>query len=388
MASLPYTRIVNATLTKLDNFPTREGFGTPLIISDIVSDVVAAAVDASTPVKAYGSLDEIAVDWGSDTGVYAAAQDIYQQDITPIQIKVGYVLPTTALTITAGLDAIEQFDNNFYWGLPAAAAASGVAAWHDNVTLLTAMVDWFETKSKILGILSNDANTESKSDTSTIAYFTKNSNYARTFVAYHDDATGESSLHALIAAYGATRNLDDADSSYTMNFKPFNGIAAVDKGSAAVQAVTGFVPGLGLDDTEGHMATTYINIGGVNMTHTGSMSDGGFIDEKHFEDWLIARTQEEVVALFTNSAKVPYTDKGFDQVVQAVQRVLNRALTNGSIAEFEDVNGDIRNWLISVPRVASIAASQRRQRIMPTIAVKFRYAGAIHYTTINYTMAF
>ena len=39
----------------------------------------------------------------------------------------------------------------------------------------------------------------------------------------------------------------------------------------------------------------------------------------------------------------------------------------------------------SVPSVFDVPASQRNARIAPAIAVKFRYAGPVHYTSINYT---
>lgn len=384
MAKLPYTRVVNVTLTRNDAFPTREGFGVPLILSDIVSDVTAGAVDATTLVKTYGTMAEVAEDWGVNTGAYAVAQDIFQQEVTPLQIKIGFCDPTDAASITSGLNAIELFDDGWYWLLPVAAGAS----WHDDSALTTAMVDWVETRSKMLGLLSTDANTESIANTTSIAYVHQQANLSRTFVAYHTDTTGKTSLHGAIAAYGATRNLDDEESAYTIKFKNFNGIADIDKGSAAVQAITGFVPNIGMDNTQGRFANTYVEIGGRDFVTEGTMCDGGFIDEMHFQDWLIARTKEEILALFLNTPRVPYSDKGFDMVAQAVQRVLNRALTNGTIRPYEDGDGNIVNWAISVPRVATIAASQRRQRIMPAIAVTFRYQAAVHFTTVNYTMTF
>jgi hypothetical protein len=38
--------------------------------------------------------------------------------------------------------------------------------------------------------------------------------------------------------------------------------------------------------------------------------------------------------------------------------------------------------------VFDVPEAQRKARIAPAIAVRFRYAGAVHYTTINYTMTF
>jgi hypothetical protein len=38
--------------------------------------------------------------------------------------------------------------------------------------------------------------------------------------------------------------------------------------------------------------------------------------------------------------------------------------------------------------VFDVPASQRKARIAPAIGVRFRYSGAVHYTTINYRMTF
>jgi len=43
---------------------------------------------------------------------------------------------------------------------------------------------------------------------------------------------------------------------------------------------------------------------------------------------------------------------------------------------------------IEVPSVFDVPESQRKMRVSPVIPVTFRYAGAVHYTTINYTMTF
>jgi len=108
----------------------------------------------------------------------------------------------------------------------------------------------------------------------------------------------------------------------------------------------------------------------------------------HFQDWIVARTQEELLGIFTTNATIPYTDVGLNTLVQGVQAVLGRARTAGLITPYENTDGDTINWSLSVPRVATVAAAQRRQRIAPAIAVSFRYSGSVHYATVNYSMTF
>lgn len=380
MANLPYTRVVNVNLTRLDNFPSRQGFGVPLILSEIVSDVTTA-VAAATPVKTYGTVAEVAVDFGVTTAAYLTAQAMFGQNPAPLQVKIGYADPTSPATLVTGLDAIEAFDNGWYTLVPTAAGAA-----YDDGPSATAVANWIEARSKVALLPSSDANTENAANATCIAAIVKALNVSRTSVFYTASATDR--FNAAVAAYMATRNFDDQNSAYTVKFKSFNGVPTLDRNSAVIQAITGFVPGTGMDDTQGHFANCYVNIGGADFAVEGTMADGGFLDEMHFQDWIVARTQEELLGIFTTNARIPYTDVGINVLVQGVQAVLNRARSAGLIASYENTDGDVVDWALDVPRVASLAASQRRQRIAPAINVSFRYSGAIHYATVSYSMTF
>lgn len=380
MATLPYNRVVDVRLTRNDNFPNRAGFGVPLILSEIPSDVTAGAVDTANRVKTYGTLSEVAADWGSTTGAYIAAQTIFGQNPQPLQIKIAHMVDTAEAAYVADLEIIKEYDDGWYFGIPTA-----TGAWVDDVAKVTVLADWFEAQTKQLFIMSYDANTESPTDTTSVAAVLKTL-YDRTSVFYHDVAGMMPS--AAMSAYCSTRNFDDAGSAYTAKFKEFNGIPVVDKGSSSIQAVTGFVPGIGLDQTQGHFANVYIDIGGAPFNTEGQTLKGSFIDEIHFQDWVIARTQEEMLGVFLNNAAVPYTDLGMNLLVQAVQNVMLRARNAGLVADYVDGSGLSRRYSIEVPRVSTVAASQRRQRIAPAIRVQFRYAGAIHWSRVDYTMNF
>ena len=96
-----------------------------------------------------------------------------------------------------------------------------------------------------------------------------------------------------------------------------------------------------------------------------------------------------MLSALANNARIAYTNKGIQILVSAVETVLNRARVAGLIAETTDENGELLpEYEISVERVENIPASQRRQRIAPVIDAKFRYAGAVHYTSARFTMAF
>lgn len=382
--TLPYSRVVNVTVTRNDNFPTRRGFGTQLILTH---DTVAGEVDADNLTKYYATLDEVAADWDAADSVYLAALSAFSQNPRPLRLKVGYV-PTPVGADDAAkkadfidqLDALKDVDSSWYMVT--------ITAEMRDQAYLDGLVDWIEAQNKIAMLDSNDALLEDDTDTTNIAARYKGT-VERTAVFYHTDASEY--LAASMAAYMSTRNFDDANSHYTLKFKKAPGVNNVDLGSAAIAAITGFVEGIGQSESTGHVANTIVDIGDQNFLVEGSvLTQNVFVDEIHATDWIIARTEEEMLALYLNNARIPFTDQGMQQLASVPRAIMARAVRAGIVAE--DLNPETGEYepavTITVPSVFDVAESQRKARIAPAIEVRFRYAGAVHYSTINYTMAF
>lgn len=384
MAKLPYSRVVNVSVSRNDNFPTRRGFGTQLILTHTS---VAGQVDATKRTKLYASLAEVTADYPSNTSVYKAALSAFSQNPRPVRLKVGFAATPTGgddaakkAHFIASLDAILDYDQSWYM-------ITIDAAMRDQ-PYLDGLVEWTEAQSKIAMVDSNDADMQDPEDDTNIAARHKGT-VERTAVFYHSDATEY--LAASMAAYMSTRIFDDADSAYTLKFKKAPGVNAVNLGSAAVTAITGFVEGTGQSESVGHCANTLIDIGDQNFLVEGSMlTQNVFVDEIHATDWIIARTEEEALAMFLNNARIPFTDQGMQQLASVPRNIMAQAARAGIVAR--DLNPETGEYepafTITVPSVFDVAESQRKARIAPAIAVRFRYAGAVHYTTINYTMTF
>jgi len=235
---------------------------------------------------------------------------------------------------------------------------------------------------------SNDAATEDADDVTSVAGRNKGQ-FDRTAVFYHTDAAEYGAI-ALAARLG-TRNFDNADSAYTSKFKKLLGVAPVNLGSAAVQAITGFVPALGQSLNAGNMANTVVDIGGQFFVVEGStLTPNVFIDEIHATDWIIARTEEETLAVLLNNERIPYTDVGMETLASGARTVMRIADQAGLIAN--DIDDETGNYApaveFAIPSVFDVPASQRKARVAPAIGINFRYSGAVHYTTINYQMRF
>jgi hypothetical protein len=380
MAILPYNRVVNVTLSRNDAFPSRRGFGTQLMLTTVA---LAGKVDATHRTKLYGSLDEVVADWATTTDVYKAALSAFSQNPRPTQIKVGFVaidVTPTAAELQTELNSLYDSDQDWYFittdsVLRDIAAADGLVAWT-------------QAKNKLAVLDSNAVATQSPSDTTSIAARNKGE-FDRTGIFYHPNAAMYSA--ASIAAYMSTRNFDDANTAYTAKFKNLPGIEAVNLGYAAITAITGFTPGVGQSETVGHMANTYIDIGGRNFMVEGStLTANVFLDEIHTTDWIVARTEEEALGIMLNNARIPFTDQGMQMLAGAARTVMQSATRAGLIAQdLDPTTGDYAPAVvITVPSVFDVPESQRKARIAPAISVRFRYAGAVHYTTINYIMTF
>jgi len=385
MAKLPFSRVVEVTVTRQDRFPTRDGFGVPLILTS----QAAAPVSAGTRTKVYGSMEEVAAEWNAADEAYKAALSAFSQNPRPKQLKIGFIDAGTLDTVPSPamadeLDAVYAADSDWYW-------LQFTAEFRDQ-SVLDAAVAWAEAKNIQLFLDSNDARLESApvatpGPTDNIAVRNQTA-YDRTSVFYHHEP--EHYVAAAASGYTATRDFDQVDSAYTLKFKRLRGITPVNKASAAVQAITGFVPDKGLDKDEGHFANTYVDIGGLPMVVEGSTLSSAFIDEIHTSDWLIARTQETLLGILANNDVVPYTNTGIHMLVAGVEQVMQRAFKAGLIADVEDADsGDLLPaYEITVEAVEDVPAAQRRNRVAPDINCTFRYAGAVHYATVNYTMQF
>lgn len=380
MNRLPYSRVVNVNVSRNDRFPSRRGFGTQLILTTLA---VAGQVDATRRTKLYATLAEVAVDYPSDTEAYRAAETAFSQNPRPLRVKIGYVNATVALTedtIKTQLNAINDFDTAWY--------VLTITSPMRDQAYLDGLIEWVEAQNKQAFLDSNAVTMTDPSDTTNIAARHKGT-VERTSVFWSDKA--DEYLGSAFAAYMTTRNFDDVNSHYTMKFKKARGVSPSNIGSAALTAVTGFIEALGQQESSGHCANAYVDIGDQDLLVEGStLTQNVFIDEIHATDWLIARTEEETLGLFLNNARIPFTQQGLEQIASVAKMIMQLGVRAGIVAE--DINPDTGDYeaayTIEVPSIFDVPESQRKARIAPAIVVRFRFPGAVHYTTINYFMSY
>jgi hypothetical protein len=125
-------------------------------------------------------------------------------------------------------------------------------------------------------------------------------------------------------------------------------------------------------------ATTYQQVANINVTEGTKVGSGEHIDIVRGVDWLSSNCQVRTYALFVNSSKVPYTQKGAALVGGAVQSALNDAeksllLTPGSSQ-------------VQVPDVSTIDSITKGNRLLPNLAATGQLAGAIETASISVTV--
>jgi len=391
MPRLPYSRVVDVSLIREDRYAAASGFSVPLILQ---TSTVSGQLDATKRTKVYSDMTEIAVDWLSTTEAYKVANAVFSQNPRPRQLKIAY--RNTANPIADEMNAIYEYDPDWYWGLHTVELRD-VQGQRD-------LADWAESKSVLFGLESADVDTETFSTlaAASTAEYIESKNYDRTFVFYTTSASEFPA--AALTGFLATRDLDrgnlraamrgdiNSGNAYTAKFKKLIGITALNKGSAVVQAISGFIPGIGVQAASGHSANAYVNIGGLDMVVEGTVGSRAFIDEVHAGDWIVARTREALLSTLANNARIPYTNPGVAILTNAIDGVMRRAVAAGIIAGDIELSGGeeifIPEYTITHDRVENVPPTIRRNRIAPDIKIDFRYSGAFHWLSASLIMRF
>lgn len=382
MTPLPYSRTIQVNLTRRDRFPSRRGFGIPLFLTSVDK---AGLLDATYRTRTYSDASE-ALDDGYTTSddLYQALLAAFSQNPRPLQIKAGFyddAIAVDATTMQAQMALIRDYDNNWFW-------LAHESALRDTV-MQDGLSSWCEAN-PVFGMFdSNDVLTESAADTTCIAARNKNQ-FERSCVFYDRDATQFPAL-AYAAGLG-TRNYDNPNSNYTGKYKKLNGFDPIYPNTAAINAITGFTPGTGQSSTVGHLANCLIDIGQKQFVVEGSTSTQNvFIDTIHFSNWIVARTEEAILALLLNNDAVPMTDEGMEMIGGVVRAQMQAATRSGCIAIDENPLTGVYEPAVEiiVPKIiGTTTAAQRAARIAPPVTCRFRYAGAAHYVPVEYFMEF
>ena len=240
--------------------------------------------------------------------------------------------------------------------------------------------------SHVYGITTNDPQLFNAGSTTDVAASLQTLQYFRSFVQFSSDTD-----YAVASAFArcATINFSAQNSTLTLKFKQMIGVNG-EYMTSSQQAIL-----------EGKNANVFVyyNVGLAKQAieEQGVMSNGYFFDEVQNCDWLQNYIQINVWnVLYQSPTKVPQTDPGISQLVNAVNFSMNMAVYNGmcapgqwNVAGFGQLNqGDYLTlgyytWVIPVRQQDQ---ADREARKAPPIQVAAKLAGAVHFAYVIVTV--
>ena len=142
-----------------------------------------------------------------------------------------------------------------------------------------------------------------------------------------------------------------------------------------------------LEDKNGNVFVLYDN--DTAIVQYGVNADGTYFDEVHGADWLADAVQVAIYnLLYQSQTKIPQTDEGTAQLINAAQRVLDQAVQNGFAAPGiwqADGFGTLQRgdrldsgYYVYMPSVDDQDQSEREERQAPVMQIAVKLAGAIH----------
>jgi len=120
---------------------------------------------------------------------------------------------------------------------------------------------------------------------------------------------------------------------------------------------------------------SYESVAGVNVTFDGKTGDGNFLDVKRGLDWLEDDMSKSVFGALAGASKIPYTDPGIAVIEAQVRGSLKRATDRGILTNNPA-------FVVTVPKVADVATSDKTSRTLNNVKFTATLAGAVHSANI------
>lgn len=356
---------ISVAVGKLTNLPTKHFTITPTYVASYTynlafdnnpitaasgANLAAACTAIAASITALSIAGVTAAGTGTTVTISTSVAGVWHR-LQANDVNIAFVDDTPDPGVTADLNAIISFDSLWYainadaWG--SAAIIASVAAFteangkiHVTQTADTVCINQGLTGSDIMQTLRTAA-------------------YARSATIYSND-TG---VWAGISWLGG--RLPKAPGSENWMFATLAGVPAA--------PLTGSqVANLKLKN-----GNYYYTVAGINITATGSVANGQFLDLTRGRDWLTSRLQTRIFGVLTSTgSKVPYTDQGIAQIEGEVRAQLKEAIDAGFLASSPAPT-------VTVPLAAAQSSANRTARILPNVSFQAQGAGAINNVTIT-----
>lgn len=225
-------------------------------------------------------------------------------------------------------------------------------------------------------------------DTSPDDLFTylKTLDYSRSIGQYSTTQSGDypNNIYAIVAivGYAMGQNSGLANSAFTLKFKQETGIATEPLTLTQLNVI------------KGNNGNAYVSYGNYySIFEDGKMADGSFFDEKINLDMLVNNIQLNIMDLLYQNPKIPQTDAGVTQLIQACNEACEEALRIGFIGSGLWTGVNILNlrtndplpngYLVQAAAMSSQSQADRELRKSVPIYIAIKQAGAVHSCLIG-----
>lgn len=347
----PLSNIVSIELI-LDAFPiTRVGFGTPLFIGTTDPDT-----DPVTKVNAFTTLAEVLEIYANSTPEYLAAAAFFGQNPKPTRMLIGY--KESGETWVEALNDIRAIDDSWFF-LTAATRTAG------DQSALAAAVNGIAGYRQAHFVSNDTSNVLNNAITTDIGSVLTANNYLTCYAYYHATASVYPDLAALGKMVVSSENSTRIPGTSALTYKKPTGVPASNLTSANVATLTA------------KRYTWFQNVAGTAPLALGARSGAGVpFDIVYFLGWLQARCNENAFETISRASdrneRIPFNEKGIDQIEAAYKEVLDIAVTAGVIEPFP---------VITMPTRESTSFADRANRLLAGVRFNSELSGAIEKIT-------
>lgn len=227
--------------------------------------------------------------------------------------------------------------------------------------------------SRIFGVTIVDTGVLSALDTTDLASLMMAAGYKQSFNQYSENA------YAICSFFGRAFSVDFTANSSTITLMYKQEPSVIPENLSSTQADV-------LESKRCNVFAEYVN--NTAIIQYGTMSGPAWFDEIHGLDWFQDAVQTACYnLLYTSTTKIPQTDSGVNQFVNAISAACQSAVNNGLVAPGvwngpafgQIVTGQYlkAGYYVFAQPIALQSQGDRDARISPPITVALKLAGAI-----------
>lgn len=351
----------------------RSSFNQALIIGD------TNVISVSDRLKLYESAAEVLEDFALTDPEYIAANIYFSQSPAPDKLWIGRQDSGSGETIVQALQACREASTEWY-------IAICLGAEYADHVACAAYIET-ATPSSVYAYTTSDADcltgTASPPD---IFTYLKSLGYSRSIGQYATTQTAvyPNNIYAIVAimGYACGQNSGLANSAFTLKFKQETGISVEPLSSTQINVI------------EGNNGNVYLEYGNYyTIFEQGKMANGTFFDERINLDMFANNLQLTLMDLLYQNPKIPQTDAGVTQLIQACNEACDEAVRIGFLGPGTWTGPNVLNlkyddplpagYLVQAEALSTQTQADREARKSVPLYIAIKESGAVHSVLVG-----